>query len=164
MRPLSSGRPTYIYCWRIMKFNWSKYNYNICWKTFIILRVVNWSWSFFSRMLFGVITQPVDFASFLVAIVILNLLMYFAFYIIMKVGANERNSNILYTIIIVTLKYLMNFWSTCFKSRHPWQYCNLQQVKLCCYYEKDLINVFLHCERTFIRCFELYTYLDQVPN
>ena len=36
-------------------------------------------------MIYGVYVQPVDFASFLVSIVILNLLMYFAFYIIMKV-------------------------------------------------------------------------------
>lgn len=35
--------------------------------------------------IFGAITMPKDFASYLLAIVIINLLMYFVFYIFMKV-------------------------------------------------------------------------------
>ena len=35
--------------------------------------------------IYGIVKQPSDFASFLLAIFIVNLLMYFAFYIIMKV-------------------------------------------------------------------------------
>ena len=34
---------------------------------------------------YGVFKMPKDFASYLLAIVIINLLMYFAFYIVMKV-------------------------------------------------------------------------------
>lgn len=34
---------------------------------------------------YGAVTMPKDFASYLLAIVIINLLMYFVFYIIMKV-------------------------------------------------------------------------------
>ena len=35
--------------------------------------------------IYGIIEEPRDFASYLLAIFIVNLLMYFAFYIIMKV-------------------------------------------------------------------------------
>uniref|UniRef100_A0A3B3D4M0 SID1 transmembrane family, member 2 n=1 Tax=Oryzias melastigma TaxID=30732 RepID=A0A3B3D4M0_ORYME len=44
--------------------------------------IVNWSLA-----AYGLIERPNDFASYLLAIAICNLLLYFAFYIIMKVGA-----------------------------------------------------------------------------
>lgn len=40
--------------------------------------------------IFGAVTMPKDFASYLLAIVIINLLMYFAFYIFMKVRCGEK--------------------------------------------------------------------------
>lgn len=41
------------------------------------------------RAAYGLIERPNDFASYLLAIAICNLLLYFAFYIIMKVGARS---------------------------------------------------------------------------
>jgi len=46
---------------------------------------VNWSFA-----IYGVIMEPRDFASYLLAIIIVNLLMYFAFYIIMKLRSREK--------------------------------------------------------------------------
>ncbi|XP_075765832.1 SID1 transmembrane family member 2 isoform X2 [Pelodiscus sinensis] len=47
--------------------------------------IVNWSLA-----AYGLIVQPNDFASYLLAIGICNLLLYFAFYIIMKLRSGER--------------------------------------------------------------------------
>ncbi|XP_041090877.1 SID1 transmembrane family member 2 isoform X2 [Polyodon spathula] len=47
--------------------------------------IVNWSLA-----AFGLIVRPNDFASYLLAIGICNLLLYFAFYIIMKLRSGER--------------------------------------------------------------------------
>uniref|UniRef100_A0A8C9VD87 SID1 transmembrane family member 2 n=1 Tax=Scleropages formosus TaxID=113540 RepID=A0A8C9VD87_SCLFO len=47
--------------------------------------IVNWSLA-----AYGLIERPNDFASYLLAIAICNLLLYFAFYIIMKLRSNER--------------------------------------------------------------------------
>ncbi|XP_077867553.1 SID1 transmembrane family member 1-like [Saccoglossus kowalevskii] len=51
----------------------------------IIGNVINWSFA-----ILGVISQPKDFASFLLAIFIVNSMLYLAFYIIMKLRNNER--------------------------------------------------------------------------
>ena len=42
----------------------------------------------FARAAYGLIMRPNDFASYLLAIGICNLLLYFAFYIIMKVSGD----------------------------------------------------------------------------
>ncbi|XP_077986005.1 SID1 transmembrane family member 1-like [Glandiceps talaboti] len=47
--------------------------------------VINWSLA-----IFGVISQPKDFASFMLAILIINSMLYLAFYIIMKLRSKER--------------------------------------------------------------------------
>ncbi|KAM9113755.1 SID1 transmembrane family member 2 isoform 1-T1 [Pangshura tecta] len=47
--------------------------------------IINWSLA-----AYGLIVQPNDFASYLLAIGICNLLLYFAFYIIMKLRSGER--------------------------------------------------------------------------
>uniref|UniRef100_M3ZL05 SID1 transmembrane family member 2 n=1 Tax=Xiphophorus maculatus TaxID=8083 RepID=M3ZL05_XIPMA len=47
--------------------------------------IVNWSLA-----AYGLIERPSDFASYLLAIAICNLLLYFAFYIIMKLRSGER--------------------------------------------------------------------------
>ncbi|KAM8852977.1 SID1 transmembrane family member 2 isoform 1-T1 [Synchiropus picturatus] len=47
--------------------------------------IVNWSLA-----AYGLIVRPNDFASYLLAIAICNLLLYFAFYIIMKLRSGER--------------------------------------------------------------------------
>lgn len=47
--------------------------------------IVNWSLA-----AYGLIERPNDFASYLLAIAICNLLLYFAFYIIMKLRSGER--------------------------------------------------------------------------
>ncbi|XP_056139010.1 SID1 transmembrane family member 2 isoform X2 [Lampris incognitus] len=47
--------------------------------------IVNWSLA-----AYGLIERPNDFASYLLAIAICNLLLYFAFYIIMKLRSSER--------------------------------------------------------------------------
>lgn len=47
--------------------------------------IVNWSLA-----AYGLINRPNDFASYLLAIAICNLLLYFAFYIIMKLRSGER--------------------------------------------------------------------------
>lgn len=44
------------------------------------------------RAAYGLIMRPNDFASYLLAIGICNLLLYFAFYIIMKVGRSRASS------------------------------------------------------------------------
>ncbi|XP_023227870.1 SID1 transmembrane family member 1-like isoform X3 [Centruroides sculpturatus] len=51
----------------------------------IIANFINWSWSFY-----GLIILPRDFASYLLAIFITNLLLYLAFYIIMKLRHKEK--------------------------------------------------------------------------
>uniref|UniRef100_A0A3P8ZS10 SID1 transmembrane family, member 2 n=1 Tax=Esox lucius TaxID=8010 RepID=A0A3P8ZS10_ESOLU len=45
---------------------------------------------FLSRAAYGLLERPNDFASYLLAIAICNLLLYFAFYIIMKLRSGER--------------------------------------------------------------------------
>ncbi|XP_073929260.1 SID1 transmembrane family member 1 isoform X3 [Castor canadensis] len=51
----------------------------------IVGNLVNWSFA-----LFGLIYRPRDFASYMLGIFICNLLLYLAFYIIMKVRSSER--------------------------------------------------------------------------
>ncbi|XP_044057305.1 SID1 transmembrane family member 2 isoform X3 [Siniperca chuatsi] len=51
----------------------------------IMGNIVNWSLA-----AYGLIERPNDFASYLLAIAICNLLLYFAFYIIMKLRSGER--------------------------------------------------------------------------
>lgn len=64
-----------------------------CWKPaypdrfalLVVMNLLNWGLS-----LYGVAKQPVDFASFVLAIIILNLMGYTLFYIIMKLIHKER--------------------------------------------------------------------------
>lgn len=51
----------------------------------VLGNIVNWSLA-----AYGLIKRPNDFASYLLAIAICNLLLYFAFYIIMKLRSGER--------------------------------------------------------------------------
>ncbi|XP_040281911.1 SID1 transmembrane family member 2 isoform X2 [Bufo bufo] len=51
----------------------------------VMANIINWSLA-----AFGLIVRPNDFASYLLAIGICNLLLYFAFYIIMKLRSGER--------------------------------------------------------------------------
>ncbi|XP_054649326.1 SID1 transmembrane family member 2 isoform X3 [Dunckerocampus dactyliophorus] len=51
----------------------------------VVGNIVNWSLA-----AYGLIERPNDFASYLLAIAICNLLLYFAFYIIMKLRSGER--------------------------------------------------------------------------
>ncbi|XP_063763298.1 SID1 transmembrane family member 2 isoform X6 [Eleginops maclovinus] len=51
----------------------------------VLGNIINWSLA-----AFGLIERPNDFASYLLAIAICNLLLYFAFYIIMKLRSGER--------------------------------------------------------------------------
>lgn len=55
------------------------------------------------RAAYGLIERPNDFASYLLAIAICNLLLYFAFYIIMKVCA--------LVFICLDLHYVLYIWS-----------------------------------------------------
>lgn len=50
-----------------------------------MVNAVNWSFA-----LYGLFTRPQNFASYLLAIFIVNLLMYVAFYIIMKIRSGEK--------------------------------------------------------------------------
>ncbi|XP_044852821.1 SID1 transmembrane family member 2 isoform X1 [Mauremys mutica] len=59
--------------------------------------IINWSLA-----AYGLIVQPNDFASYLLAIGICNLLLYFAFYIIMKLRSGERIKLIPLLCIIFT--------------------------------------------------------------
>ncbi|XP_030076426.1 SID1 transmembrane family member 2 isoform X2 [Microcaecilia unicolor] len=59
--------------------------------------IVNWSLA-----AYGLIMRPNDFASYLLAIGICNLLLYFAFYIIMKLRSGERIQFIPFLCIICT--------------------------------------------------------------
>ncbi|KAL4647297.1 SID1 transmembrane family member 2 isoform X6 [Arapaima gigas] len=59
--------------------------------------IVNWSLA-----AYGLIERPNDFASYLLAIAICNLLLYFAFYIIMKLRSNERIQCLALVCIIFT--------------------------------------------------------------
>ena len=75
---------------------------------------------FVYSMIYGVYTQPVDFASFLVSIVILNLLMYFAFYIIMKVSI-QNYKHLSCLIINMFCCYNIQLTRVCRKSTiRPW--------------------------------------------
>jgi len=56
---------------------------------------INWA-----LMVFGLVTTPKDFSSYLLAILIVNLLLYMAFYIIMKLRYRER---IIPVAIVLTL-------------------------------------------------------------
>ncbi|XP_053311271.1 SID1 transmembrane family member 1 [Spea bombifrons] len=51
----------------------------------VLGNVVNWSFA-----IFGLVYRPRDFASYLLGIFICNLLLYLAFYIIMKIRSSER--------------------------------------------------------------------------
>ncbi|KAI4815095.1 hypothetical protein KUCAC02_005260 [Chaenocephalus aceratus] len=51
----------------------------------VLGNIINWSLA-----AFGLLERPNDFASYLLAIAICNLLLYFAFYIIMKLRSGER--------------------------------------------------------------------------
>ncbi|KAM8902399.1 SID1 transmembrane family member 2 isoform 2-T4 [Spinachia spinachia] len=59
--------------------------------------IVNWSLA-----AYGLIERPNDFASYLLAIAICNLLLYFAFYIIMKLRSGERIQCLPLVIILFT--------------------------------------------------------------
>lgn len=59
--------------------------------------IINWSLA-----AYGLIIRPNDFASYLLAIGICNLLLYFAFYIIMKLRSGERIKFIPFMCIICT--------------------------------------------------------------
>ncbi|KAJ8035361.1 SID1 transmembrane family member 1 [Holothuria leucospilota] len=59
--------------------------------------VINWVLS-----LYGVITQPLDFASLLLAIFIINLLLYLSFYILMKLFHGERLTPLVLFFIFMT--------------------------------------------------------------
>ncbi|XP_034023793.1 SID1 transmembrane family member 2 isoform X2 [Thalassophryne amazonica] len=59
--------------------------------------IVNWSLA-----AYGLIERPNDFASYLLAIAICNLLLYFAFYIIMKLRSGERIQCLALVCIIFT--------------------------------------------------------------
>ncbi|XP_033641444.1 SID1 transmembrane family member 1-like isoform X1 [Asterias rubens] len=59
---------------------------------------VNWS-----IMIYGLAKMPRDFNSFLLAIFLVNLLLYLAFYIIMKVRSGEKLTAVVIVIIVVTL-------------------------------------------------------------
>ncbi|XP_029429178.1 SID1 transmembrane family member 2 isoform X2 [Rhinatrema bivittatum] len=59
--------------------------------------IINWSLA-----AYGLIMRPNDFASYLLAIGICNLLLYFAFYIIMKLRSGERIQFIPFLCIICT--------------------------------------------------------------
>ncbi|XP_054482783.1 SID1 transmembrane family member 2 isoform X2 [Anoplopoma fimbria] len=59
--------------------------------------IINWSLA-----AYGLIERPNDFASYLLAIAICNLLLYFAFYIIMKLRSGERIQCLPLVIILFT--------------------------------------------------------------
>ncbi|XP_062873161.1 SID1 transmembrane family member 2 isoform X2 [Trichomycterus rosablanca] len=59
--------------------------------------IVNWSLA-----AYGLIKKPNDFASYLLAIAICNLLLYFAFYIIMKLRSGERIQLLPFVCILFT--------------------------------------------------------------
>ncbi|XP_077423045.1 SID1 transmembrane family member 2 isoform X2 [Vanacampus margaritifer] len=59
--------------------------------------IVNWSLA-----AYGLIERPNDFASYLLAIAICNLLLYFAFYIIMKLRSGERIQCLALVCIVFT--------------------------------------------------------------
>uniref|UniRef100_A0A8D2ZEA8 SID1 transmembrane family member 2 n=1 Tax=Scophthalmus maximus TaxID=52904 RepID=A0A8D2ZEA8_SCOMX len=56
--------------------------------------IVNWSLA-----AYGLIERPNDFASYLLAIGICNLLLYFAFYIIMKVSVTQTHNSFIHSFI-----------------------------------------------------------------
>ncbi|XP_071487185.1 SID1 transmembrane family member 1-like [Diadema antillarum] len=51
----------------------------------------------------GLVTQPLDFASFLLAIMIVNMLLYLAFYFIMKLICREKILLVVILFILLTL-------------------------------------------------------------
>ncbi|XP_053278209.1 SID1 transmembrane family member 2 isoform X1 [Pleuronectes platessa] len=59
--------------------------------------IVNWSLA-----AYGLLERPNDFASYLLAIAICNLLLYFAFYIIMKLRSGERIQCLALVLILFT--------------------------------------------------------------
>uniref|UniRef100_A0A8C6TP26 SID1 transmembrane family, member 2 n=1 Tax=Neogobius melanostomus TaxID=47308 RepID=A0A8C6TP26_9GOBI len=63
----------------------------------VLGNIVNWSLA-----AYGLIKRPNDFASYLLAIAICNLLLYFAFYIIMKLRSGERIKYLALVIILFT--------------------------------------------------------------
>ncbi|XP_061574950.1 SID1 transmembrane family member 2 isoform X2 [Cololabis saira] len=63
----------------------------------VLGNIVNWSLA-----AYGLIKRPNDFASYLLAIAICNLLLYFAFYIIMKLRSGERIKCLPLVIILFT--------------------------------------------------------------
>lgn len=63
----------------------------------IVGNLVNWSFA-----LFGLIYRPRDFASYMLGIFICNLLLYLAFYIIMKLRSSEKVLPIPFFCIIAT--------------------------------------------------------------
>ena len=66
----------HIFTERFYMYYITKQSYNIALKYEIV----------FSSAILGLLSLPKDFATYLLAIFIINLLMYFAFYIIMKVS------------------------------------------------------------------------------
>ncbi|XP_051536051.1 SID1 transmembrane family member 2 isoform X2 [Myxocyprinus asiaticus] len=63
--------------------------------------IVNWSLA-----AYGLIKRPSDFASYLLAIAICNLLLYFAFYIIMKLRSGER----IHCLALVCILFTAVIW------------------------------------------------------
>ncbi|XP_033832689.1 SID1 transmembrane family member 2 isoform X3 [Periophthalmus magnuspinnatus] len=63
----------------------------------VLGNIVNWSLA-----AYGLIKRPNDFASYLLAIAICNLLLYFAFYIIMKLRSGERIKCVALVCILFT--------------------------------------------------------------
>uniref|UniRef100_A0A803YRC7 SID1 transmembrane family member 1 n=1 Tax=Meleagris gallopavo TaxID=9103 RepID=A0A803YRC7_MELGA len=64
------------------------HNQTILWDRMVLLIVgnlVNWSFA-----IFGLVYRPRDFASYILGIFICNLLLYLAFYIIMKIRSSEK--------------------------------------------------------------------------
>ncbi|XP_019630780.1 PREDICTED: SID1 transmembrane family member 1-like isoform X7 [Branchiostoma belcheri] len=89
------------------------------WDRFVLLlvgNIINWSLA-----LFGAVAQPDDFASFMLAIFIINFLLYFVFYIVMKLRSGERILWVTVGLIIITLICWTLALSFFFKGVTTWE-------------------------------------------
>eukprot|EP00058_Branchiostoma_floridae_P011692 XP_002597180.1 hypothetical protein BRAFLDRAFT_66308 [Branchiostoma floridae] len=89
------------------------------WDRFVLLlvgNIINWSLA-----LFGAVGQPDDFASFMLAIFIINFLLYFVFYIVMKLRSGERILWVTVGLIIITLICWTLALSFFFKGVTTWE-------------------------------------------
>ncbi|XP_066279639.1 SID1 transmembrane family member 1-like isoform X4 [Branchiostoma lanceolatum] len=89
------------------------------WDRFVLLlvgNIINWSLA-----LFGAVAQPDDFASFMLAIFIINFLLYFVFYIVMKLRSGERILWVTVGLIIITLFCWTLALSFFFKGVTTWE-------------------------------------------